>query len=675
MKKCIFVLLCLFVAGFGPAAFADTVVEIDKIVVIANKIPQPGKQVAHTVDVVSRKHITLKNGAQISDVLQQISGLNVGERGLVGEDLDLRMRGSDRDEVLVMYDGVPLEGNGESRAFFLNFLPVEFIERIEVIKGPQSILYGSNAVGGVINIISKKNRRPGPKSHLGLAYTSTNSVRESAGTRWDFDKTHMTFGLVREDSHLLNRFNDRSGTLGGHYVLTREVSDMIHLTWGFDGFLGNQNLAYDQINTFTAGGLNSYVVPDDDIKRQIEWFQSQAQLEANWTDRFTTRLQVAGNHLEETLENTNAGDAPVDENGAPLTPNSQFYLAHSYRIYTDLFNQYRLFDGSEIKNDLQLGFSFIHDHLDFVNNSYPGDAGAGLPSSDGYPGPGEESGRENYAGYFQNLFYWRDLVLTAGVRVDHNTTFGNEWSPRVAAAYTIDKTNTTLRASYSEGFHAPTIAEFYDAQVGGTVTALAMKLVQETTRSYEAGVEQHFFDDRLVLRAVYFFTKYDSLLDIVEAIDSASSWGTENDVFFSLIPRTKVGLNYTYNRTNNDDTGGELTLRPHHMGQAYVQVEPIKALTLRTQMEYVSKRRNPETLSLTIGDFPVQAYNSSGQTGDFVAGHTSFDLLANYRLNLRSAKTLDFFANIYNIFNDRYENSFGYPAPGFRVAMGSRFSF
>lgn len=678
LTKTLIVLLLILMVMSGGVAHSDTVVEIAEITIVANRVPQSGRQIPHNVDTVSRKSITLQNGSMVSDVLQQISGINVGERGLRGEDLDIRMRGSDRDEVLVMYDGVPLEGNGESRAFFLNFLPMEFIERIEVIKGSQSVLYGSNAVGGVINIISKKNVASGPKSHASLMYTTNNSVRESVGTQWDFGKTHMNFGVVRDDSNLLDRFNDRSGTLGGHLALTGEVSDKIRVIWNFDGFFGRQNLAYDQINVFTGTpSLNSYVVPDDDIFRKIKWFQSQARVEADWTDRLMTRIQIAGNHLEETLANTNAGDTPVDETGAALTPNSQFYLAHSYRIHTDLFNQFRLFDGDKIKFDTQLGFNFIHDNLDFVNNSFPGDVGAGLPSTDAYPGAGEESGRENYAGYAQGLFYWNTLVLSAGVRVDHNTTFGNEWSPRFAAAYTVDKTDTTLRASYAEGFHAPTIAEFFDATIGGTVTALALKANQETTQSYEASLEQRLFQDRLMARSTWFYVKYNGLLDIVEAIDSASSWGLENDVYFNLIPKTKVGLNYTFNRTNNDDTGGELTLRPHHMAHAFVEVEPVKNLTVRPQTEYFSKRKNPETLSLTIGDFPVQAFNSSGQTGEFVAGHFVFDLLLNYRLKLKAenTKTVDFFVNVHNIFNERYENSFGYPAPGFRVAMGSRFAF
>lgn len=679
MGKTNFSLFCLSIfLTIGAPAFCESYVEIKEIVIVANKTAQSRRQIPNTVDVVDTKNIVLNQSSKISDALKQVSGITISEKGLVGEDLDIRMRGSDRDEVLVLFDGVPIEGNGESRAFFLNFLPAEFIEKIEVIKGAQSILYGSNAVGGVINIISKKKAPEGQKHFAQVSYTSTNSFRETFSNHVGSEKTSLFFGVMRDDSNVFDNFHDRSSTTGLHSILNHELSDRVKLTWGLDGFYGRHNLSYDQINAFTAAGtLNSYVVADDDIYRKIGWFQSQIQVEVDVTDRLTTHFQMAGNYLTEILANSQAGDNPVDETGAPLIPNSQYYEGHSYRIFGDLLNQYRLIDSQHIKDDVQVGFNFIHDHLDFVSNSFPSDVGVDLPFTSLYPDVGEESGRENYALYFQNLFYWKDFTATAGARVDHNTTFGNEWSPRVGLTYTHAKTATTIRTSYSEGFHAPTIPEFFDATVGGTVTALAMKQAQETTRSYEVGLEQAFLDDKLKLRSTYFYTHYDQLLDIVEAIDDANSYGVENDLTLSLIPQTVLGANYTYNRTHNNDTGGELTLRPRHTVNAYVEIEPFKNFTLRTQMKYMSRRKNPETLSLTIGDFPVLFYNSLGQTATHLSSHVVFDLLLNYEWNkpFKKIETINFYASATNLLNEQYENNFGYPAPGFRLALGSNVSF
>lgn len=462
-----------------------------------------------------------------------------------------------------------------------------------------------------------------------------------------------------------------------HLNLKHEFSSNTTISWGLDTFFAHQNLPYDQINAFTASGLNSYVVRDDDLERKLSWFGSFLKLETKVTERLKTVFQIAGNYLIETLSNSNAGDTAVDELGAPLTPNSQYYRAHSYRIYADLLNQYQIFHNDAVQDDFQVGINFITDHLDFINNSFDGDVGAGLPSTDGYPGLGEKAGRQNYALYFQNLFHLKNFTFTSGARVDHNTTFGNEWSPRVAASYTFDKTDTTLKASYSEGFHAPTIPEFFDATIGGTVTALALKRKAETTHNYEVSVEQNLFDKKLKLRSTYFYTSYNKLLDIVEAINKANSWGIENDIFTSLIPQTKVGLNYTYNHTHNDDTGNELTLRPQHMLNAYVEVEPFEHFTIRPQLEYVSRRKNPETVSLTIGDFPVQFYNSNLQTSRYVEGHTALHLLLNYEWEkpTKNIKKIDLYAKGTNLTNSHYENTFGYPVSGFRVTAGSNFSF
>ncbi|MBX7147535.1 TonB-dependent receptor [bacterium] len=669
-KLSIFISLFLLLSS---TAFASPTIEIS---VIANKTEENNSKIPHTVDVISHKKLALQKNATISDMLHQISGLYVAEKGLSGDDLDIRMRGSDRDEVLVLFDGVPIEGNGEARSFFLNMMPVEFIDRVEIIKGAQSVLYGSNAVGGIINIISRNGSKQEPHYFANFAYTTDNSFREALGTSLGNEKTAFNMGVMRDDSKILNHFNDQSDTTGLHLNLNHQVSPGFKVTWGLDTFFGRQNLAYDQINAFGAT-VNSYVVPDDDIKRKIGWFQSYIKLEAQITERFKSALQIAGNYLTETLANTNAGDSPVDENGLPLDASSQYYLGHSYRIYTDFLNQYRLFKSSNIKDDVQVGISVIHDHLDFINNSYPGDIGAGLPSTDSYPSPGEKSGRENYSFYFQNLFYWNNFTLTTGARIDHNTTFGSEWSPRVAASYEFKKTSTTIRASYSEGFHAPTIAEFFDATIGSTVTALSLKRHQETTQSYEAGIEQNLFDNKLKLRGTYFYISYNKLLDILEAINSANSWGIENDVSTSLVPKTKLGINYTFNHTHNDDTGKELTMRPHHMLNTYVEMEPIANFTIRPELQYVSRRKNPETISLTIGDFPVQFFNSKGETSTYTSSHTALNLLLNYKwINpTKNLKAVNLYAKGTNLFNSRYDNNYGYPVNGFRVTFGSNFEF
>ncbi|MBI2338995.1 MAG: TonB-dependent receptor plug domain-containing protein, partial [Deltaproteobacteria bacterium] len=595
-----------------------------------------------------------------------------------GEDVDFRLRGSDRDEVLLLLDGIPIHSTSEAKADFLELLPAEMIERIEVLKGSQGILYGSDAVGGVINIITKRGK-PGKHFSFKAEGGNLSTLKETATGSGGSDNTQIFAAFSRSDIGGRGP-NDRLGSNAFSAIFTHHVNDDWMVELGSHLLVSDQELRKDQIITLAGdGSIHDYVVDDSNSRRCFIVTTDFFKTENKWSEIYDTKITYGFNFIRERVLNSNTADAPVDETGAALTPNSQHFRSHSWRHDLDLLNNIHVYndEARNIGDLFQAGFNATAEHLSFISNSLEGDVGAGLPFSTSYPGAGQKANRQNYAIYFQNIFNWKDLTVTAGMRYDENSTFGRELSPRGSVAYHIQKTGTKIYGGYSEGFHAPIISDFFDFTVGGTVTSIPIKGQQELSQSYEAGVEQYFWDRKIFARAVYFFIDYDRLLDIAQAVNDASSWGIEFDAGVKPLDWVEIGGNYTYNRTHNDDDGSELTMRPRHRLNAHATVRPIKGLTIRTDVNRVSSRLAPTTVSLTLGDFPVVFFDSNNRSDSLLAGYVNVDLAVSYEIpqKIRGVKKWEVFARGQNLLDDSYEESFGYPMPGVQVYGGTRIDF
>lgn len=651
---------------------------LEEVVVTANKIQEPIRNVPYTLDVIDSEELKEQSLQTVAEALRDIAGVDIGARGPKGEDTDIRMRGSDRDEVLVLLDGIPINGNNESRSYFIDLLPVDAVERIEILKGSQSILYGSDAIGGVINVITRR-AKPGKDFSFRWDLGSFKAFRETVTASGGNERNRAFASFSRDDNggHLSR---SRLGSNAFSGTFTHYLTPDFVIEFGAHFIQADQQILKNQIVTFGVDGvLNDYVIDDSNTDRSLYFTTDFVQISTPITSFYDTKLVYGFSFLREKILNSNSGDAPVDETGAALDPTSQHFRSHSYRHYLDWLNNFDVLkiDERRMSNTFQWGFSLVADHLSFINNSFEGDVGAGLPFSSAYPTPGAKANRQNYSIYFQNNFNWGGFTASGGMRFDRNTTFGDAISPRAALSYEFEKTKTKLKATYSEGFHAPTIAEFFDATIGGTATALPIRQQQELSQSYEIGAEQELWDGKVYLRSVYFFIDYDRLLDIVEAMDDASSWGIENDFKVSPWDFLKFGGNYTFNRTHNDDDGSELTQRPRHYFNFFAAVKPLKGLSIRSDVHYVSSKRAPDVVSLTIGDLPIRFFDSDGRTRDRVAGHVSLDLSANYRLPplWKAIQAWEVYVRGINLLDDQYEESVGYPMPGIQFYAGTKIDF
>lgn len=657
----------------GAEQSADNL-QLDDIVVTASKREESQSKSGVTVDVIKASTLKKSGATTVADALKLVSGVEVTMQGSPGEDSNFRMRGSDRDEVLILLDGVSILNNAEARADFLGMMALDHVQKIEVLKGPQSVLYGSEAVGGVINIITKRAGK-GRYSGGSIAAGNLGYFKESIFTSFGTEKSGIYLGYSRTDVSGRGT-NERFGgnTVASSFHL--DSTDDFKIDGGIHFTLADQELSKDQIVVFSpAGTLNDYIVEDSNALRRDIFASGSLRVRNEWNSFYSTEIKYGTSFLRERIKNSNAVDAPFDENGLPLTPNSQHYRSTSWRQDLDFLNHLRLIDDADrsLSDRLTLGYNATIDHLDFIDNSLESDSGAGLPFGSSYPGAGAKDNRVNHAFYIQNHFSWHDLSVILGVRYDNNSTYGQEFSPRAAFNYDFKKTNTRIFAVYAEGFHAPTIAEYFDATIGGTATAIPVKRSQELSRSYELGVGQKFWENKISLRHSVFYVDYDQMLDVVEVIPDASVLGIENDLHIMPFEFLSAKLGYTFLRARNDSTGQELTMRPGHSFFASLTGQPVKRVSLQADYRYVSSRLVPRTVSLTLGDFPVVFFDADGNTLSQLPGYGTLDLSGRYELPWQPSwmNKWEVSARIQNVLNKNYQESFGYPATGIRFFLGS----
>lgn len=677
-------ILALFLACFFefiPLSLAEDAV-LPEVLVTINKNEEPENFSPYSVEVLTRQEIQAALPGSIAEVLSDISGVDITTSGTPGDTTNIRMRGSDRDEVLVLLDGVSILGNGEARADFLGMVPVDHVERIEVLKGSQGLLYGSEAVGGVINIITVKGHKHSGQS-VKVTGGNLSFIAETATAHFVEEKTQTSLALTRQDKGGRGA-NDRFDATWFTGHLSHHLSDTLKIEGGLHVGIDNQELRKDQIIAAGAGPgglqLNDYIVNDSNARNRHASVVNYLNLKNQWSQAFDSEIRYGQHFLRQRVLNSNLVDAPVDETGAALTPTSQHYRSNSFKSDLDFRHRLTLVDRPDLKIKLTslAGYNFTFDHLQFINNSLPGDVGPGLPVTGGFPTPGAKSGRKNNAFYVDNQLAYKSWLLSAGFRFDHNSNYGNEFSPRAGLTYRIEKIGTRLFGSYSEGFHTPTIAEFWDVQIGGTATAIPIKGVAELTKSFEAGVEQELFKDKLHLKTQWFLTKYDQLLDIVEVVNGATSWGIEADVTAKPLQLLELGTNYTFNKATHNAGGADLTMRPRHHFNAQATVKPLKNLRLTADYHYVSSKLVPQIVSLTIGDLPVVFRDAAGNTATQLAGYSTLDFSARYQIPLKKKTVVEkweVFGKAANILHQKYQQSFGYDMPGFEVTAGTRVVF
>lgn len=613
-----------------------------EIVVTATRLETPSKEIASSITVISREELERMKKTTVLDALQEALGVYTIQYGPAGGAASVFLRGANSEHTLILMDGVELNDPiTPSRSFDLAHLTLENIERIEILRGPQSTLYGSDAIGGIINIITRQGHGE-PRFHLSTYGGSYGTFAGSAEISGSTNKIHYSFAASRFRT---NGYSAASPLYEGN----KEADGYSNLTLsGRFGYRPFNNLGFD----FTVRAINTKVDIDNSGGAYGDDPNNTQEYDALFF-RGQMRALLLNNRWEQKL-----GLSLVNYNRRHENPTD---TVHPFDLENGSFKSY-LF-----KADWQNNF-FIHETNTLTFGiEHQQEQGESEYNSDGIWGPYSSvfpSKRAYTTGiYIQDQIRVADqFFATAGIRRDIHSQFGTWTTYRLAPAYFIEKTRTKLKATYGTGFKSPSLYQLYAPETFlGPIGNKYLK--PEKSTGWDAGIEQNFFQDKLVLAATYFSNSYKNLIDFDFAlgyinIGKASSKGAE----ISLQARPTSGLSiaafYTRTEAKDEDTDTSLLRRPRHKFSATLNFQFIEKANINLSLIHIGERND-----MDFSVFPYARIILPGYT--LLNAALSYDLIQNVQV----------FCRLDNIFNEKYEVIKGYGTPGFSAYGGINILF
>jgi vitamin B12 transporter len=582
-------------------------VELGPVVVTATKTEVPLNEVAGSVTVITEDEIQAKKAKTVLEVLRDVPGLDVVQTGGPGGATSVFIRGGNSSHTLVLVDGMrvnsPMTGG-----FDFADLTVDNIERIEIVRGPQSALYGSEAIGGVINIITKHGKGA-PSVSLSAEAGSYRTFRESVGVTGAMPSLDYSLAVARFDTAGFSSADRRNGNTEADGNGNTTLSS--RLGWNA-GAIGKLELTARYMTARTD--LDGCCPPADD---------------PNYVQDH--RVLLLSGRYSRTLTSWWSQELRLGFNRDELTGHDP--------DPADLFNNYNI-AAQNRQLDWLHHFSIGTTDLLTIGYEHEGQAGRGKDAFD--------KTISNSAVYVQNQHQVTDLFSqVVGVRADYNSRFGDVITYKAEAAYRVPLTGTKLRAAYGTGFHGPTLNDLFFPGYGNP------DLKPETSETIEVGGEQILFSNAVSFRGTYFHTSFDNLIVfdsttfLPENIGKAMAKGAELELDLSPVKAVTLKTNYTYTTTLNEENSQELPRRPRQKANVGLSVLPVPSVKLLLDFRYVGKRFDDTANTQPIGAYTI--VNASG----------SFDLTSKVQL----------FARAENLFNRKYEEILGYGTAG-RSAYG-----
>ncbi|MEO5721801.1 MAG: TonB-dependent receptor [Chthoniobacterales bacterium] len=592
----------------------------DEIVVSATRLPIPEIESPASVSVVTTEELEERQVRRVADALREVPGLTIAQTGAPGQLTSVFTRGLRSEHTQVLLDGIPIN-QGLAGLFNFADLSVDNIDRIEVVRGPQSTLYGPRALAGVIQIFTKRGSGA-PTGQVNVEGGSFETARESFSSSGGVRGFDFSIGLSRLDTN-----NERPNN---QYRLSNGVANI--------GWSPNERLRLGSLFTYSladTGNPNSILDPKPFDNFLTERWLIGPRIDFTPVDWWSHQLILAYDHERQVN----------DPNEDGFLPGTTFVGATR-----SLFQRFTL----DYQNSLAPTSWLTLTTGAFYSSV---DAGQERPFISQIFGPmptfiSDET--EQTSGFAQvSVTPVTGLNLVAGGRYDHFNQFGDVWTYRFAGSYLIARTNTTLHSSIATGFSPPSSQD----KIFGNNFALE----PERNRGFDVGVEQRFWDRRVQLGATYFRNRLSNLIGFNGQFDTlnlgaARTQGVELEAKLRPVANLELIANYTYldaEKTSAADInqlpGARLPRRPRN--EVYVSGTYLWFGKLRTTAEakFVNAR---EELSFGGPNFDIEDY-------------ALVNLAAEYEIS----RHVSVFGRINNLTDERYSEVFGFPALG-RAAYG-----
>ena len=577
-------------------------VALQEIVVTGTRNAVDIRHLPMTVNVIGNEKLNEQHQVNVlPTVMQQVPGLMITSRAMMGYGVStgaaggILMRGvsGGAGQLLVLIDGHP-QYNGVYGHPISDSYQTLMAERVEVLRGPASVLYGSNAMGGVLNIVTKSMHEDGVKTDINLGAGSYGTVQTEASNRI------------------------RSGKFGSTIAAQYNRTDNHRSRMGFEQYGGYMKLGYDFTNHW-----NAYL--DANITHFNSSYPGAVSAPLYDADQWITRGVVSAaleNHYNRTngaiSVYSNFGRHKIDDGTAdPAVPTQRFFRSKDALTGISLYQTTQLFAG----NHLTVGVDFQH----IYGNAYYTSKATGEKLDT----PNKQSGRSHrnevagYVDFRQDVLSW--LTLDAGIRLDHHSITGSEWIPQVGLVVRPTATGE-LKAMASKGFRNPTMRELYLYPPSNE------ELEPERLWNYELSWRQRL--GSFVYGANLFYIKGDNMIQTINRKNvntgEIENYGLELEATWNVDRHWSVSSNHSLLHMENKIVGApeyKGFIGANYRNQRWSAVAGVQYLAnLYTAVGEVEKKENFCLLNASVG------YDLCKQVNLWVRGE---NLLAQeYEINL-----------------------------------------
>lgn len=615
-------------AAMTGAASAESVGD-EGVVVSATRIATPVAQVASSITVITAADIERRQDRSLPDVLREVPGLSITQTGAAGGQASLFMRGTNSNHVKLLVDGIDMaDPSTPTGAADISKLLAGDIAKVEVLRGPQGALYGSDAIGGVINIITKVGEGPlaiNASAEGGSFDTFNQSASLSGsdnGIHYSATVQHVLSGSTPVTPlNLLPPGQRRNNDFYDNVTATAKLG--LDVTDNFD--LGLVTRFYNSLGKFTGDAFNfvTFASLPSPTRTRVHVVDYQTRGTAHlalWDGRFDQTLGIAyGSNIADTQDPDNGNSRQKGD-----------------RVKLDWQGNVAVVEGQTLVLGAETYRDALHPGLSF---GFPSTLARGVTTNAGYA-----EVQSDFGGGLYN---------TASIRFDDNSRFGSRTTWRVAPAWVIESTGTKLKATAGSGFKAPSLQQLYGT-FGGNAALKA-----ETSFGYDAGVEQGLFDGALTGGVTWFHNDIRNLITSGPApaflninVGRARSQGVESFLAWKVLETLTLRVDYTYTDTIDGGTKLALLRRPRHKASLNADWQATDDLSLDATLLYVGPQIDGNR------DFSIPRLK--------MPDVTTLDLAASYRLT----ESWSVFGRLENAFDTTYQSPDGFLRPGIGATAG-----
>jgi outer membrane cobalamin receptor len=609
----------------------------ENIVVTANAQPLDLEHTPAPVDLIGRQEIEQRQAVSLPDLLATQTGVSLTRTGTIGGFTTIFVDGGNSSFAKVLIDGTPVNLPGGDLIY--TNLTLDNVDKVELVHGAESALYGSDAMSGVIQIVSHQGSTRIPEINLfaeGGGFSSARGGAQVSGLLNKFDYSVAGSYFHTDGQGINDAFLNRSfaGNFGYSFSDSNQLRLTVRSTASYAGTPGQT--------------LFAAIFPPDPTA-----FDDERQLSGNLSWTFKT-----GSHWVHRISGLEARF--VDTNGFPdfdFFEIAQFNRAGFLEQSTYSFRQ----------GAVTAGYQYEVENADPNNLS------------------GLHARRNNQAGFLDAR--WQPvsrLSLSAGARAEENTNFGTRVVPRVGAVYALRYSqglggDTRARVSYGQGIEEPTIFESFDADPCNPGNP---NLRPERSHTFSAGIDQFFNADRFRISATFFANEFRDLIDQQQGPSNSLCFGGHEMLFFNIDAARARGLNWSGEAHLNH----WLALKGNY---SYDDTRVLKAVATASAVEQPGNhllRRPVNSGNLWLNanfrrvNFNLAGYFTGVRTdSDFDGlgftrnpGYAHFDFATSYNFG----RGVSFYGRVTNLLDKQYQEAIGFPALGrdYRLGLNYRFT-